>query len=136
MYLRRLNIAASFVLIGLVFTACGGGGGSTGPTVSPRNVRFEVTGTMSGAFVLTHTGTTGTVTTADIAALPLNLDITYNASVSVIAVSIAEVNATQNNSGKTVRVRVLSGGREVRTQTVTANAIGNVLFQPMTYAFP
>jgi ABC-type glycerol-3-phosphate transport system substrate-binding protein len=131
----RLHLIAALAMA-LVAGGCGSDdNGGTGPAAS-RTIRYEMSGTYSGSLLVGYTSASGGNATATVTSLPWSLDVTYLPSVTAIVISPNELGFSAANSGKTLTVRVLAGGQQVRTQTATGNSMGVVGFGAVSYVFP
>lgn len=111
------------------------GGTTPPPTSNKRVVKYEVTGTYSNKLFLVFTAVNAGLDNAT-TTLPWTKEITYNTTVAGIGIggnSVTPTNAA--DAGKTITIKIYSGGTLVKTSTSTADANGIVNLSTVPFVF-
>jgi hypothetical protein len=89
---------------------------------SNRNVKYEITGTFSGKFVVVISDNNSGTQTYDNVSLPWSKEVTYGSN--VISVGIGAASTTYGTANQTAVMKIYSGGTVVKTSNATAGSSG------------
>lgn len=131
LFLFKLTVVVFF----LVFLSCNEKDDTNLPS-SSRNVKYEITGNFTGHLTIIYNDNVSGNTTLNVTNLPWTKEITYPGNVAGIGISGISLLPQPGVSGQTASIKIYSGGSEVKSQTVTANANGAISFPGLTYLFP
>lgn len=129
----RFLAALAVTLMSVLLVACGGSDGVTDPPAANRTIRYEMTGNYTGPLLVSFTSETGGLVNAAVTTLPWTRDVTYAGSVTSVAFTLSPTAAVPSNVGQTLTVRMLVGGSQVRTQSVTSDRDGQLAFGALLY---
>lgn len=105
------------------------------PSTNKRVVKYEITGAISNKLLLAFTEISGgldNVTTS----LPWTKEITYSTTVAGIGIGgNTEIPPVLSDAGKTITIKIYSGGKLVKTGIATADAKGIINLPTLTYTF-
>jgi hypothetical protein len=130
--LRGLALFAAATLL----IACGNDGGvSTGPGAKPREAKYEVTGNYTGALTVIYTAKGGGTASVDITSLPWVRDVTPDTNVGAVALAAEHIGGALGLAGQTVTIKIIVGGKVVKTQSETAPASGRISVPVVVWQF-
>jgi hypothetical protein len=124
----KLVTIVSLLAGALFFSSCN----DDDAPVSSREIRFEVSGNFTGTLDATYTTAGGSAVNEDITSLPWVKNITYQTSVPAISILVG---GSGGSAGQSITVKVFAGGKEVRSETATANNDGIVVIALQPYVF-
>ncbi len=119
-----------------LLVACGGDGNvSTGPGATPRATKYEVSGNYTGALTVIYTAQGGGTASVDITSLPWVRDVTPDTNVGAVALAAEHIGGALGVAGQTVTIKIIVGGKVVKTQSETAPANGRMSVPVVVWQF-
>jgi|GEM_PF-395063 len=137
--MKRSQLLAVTAALALSFIvqACGGNDSPTTPPASnARTVKYEITGTYTGALTIVHTSESGATVATETFALPWTREITLPNSVAAIAFSGSTIPGRGGVPGQTGTIRIYSGGTVVKSEVTTVLSSGLLSLPVLSYVFP
>ena len=117
---QKVRFYISILFITLSLISCSKDDAGSG---NKREVKYALTGNFSGPMMAAFYTQSGGTTTEYITALPWNKQITYDNSVSAVAISMG---GSGGVSGQTLTLKIYTGGKLQSTTPATADGSGNI----------
>lgn len=124
--MKPISIISTAVVLALCFVACKKPVNEP-PAGNGRTIRYEVTGAFSGVLFASYTSAAGSTVNEQLASLPWNKEITYNATVTA---AILALSGNGGTAGQQLTITVRRGNSVVSTTSVVVGANGS--FPPRT----
>ena len=137
--MKRSQFLAVSAALALSFVISAGGGKdspTTPPASNARTVKYEITGTYTGALTIVHTSESGATVAIETFALPWTRKITLPNSVAAIAFSGSTIPGRGGVPGQTEAIRIYSGGTVVKSEVATVLSSGLLALPVLSYVFP
>jgi Mycobacterium membrane protein len=126
------KMVLSSLLAILFLASCKKDNNSSGGT-NPRVVKYEITGSFTGKLNVVYVDNVSGNTLVSDVTLPWLKELTYGSNVSGIGIS-GQATAV-GAAGQTATLKIYSGGRVVKSGTVTAGNLGELILPSFAYTF-
>ena len=134
-------VTVAFLSLAFAVTGCGGGNDapSSPSASSSRNLKYEITGSYSGALSVAYTAESNAIVGAEILPLPWSKSVTFPPGVAGVA-GVAGVGIAGSSvvgrfgvQGQMVTVRIYCGSTVLRSQVATTASIGLLSLPSLAY---
>lgn len=98
-----------------------------------RVVKYEITGNYTGKLIVIYNDNVNGNTIVSNAAIPFTKNITYPANITGIGIGAQA--SVPGVVGQTATMKIYSGGNVVKTVSVTAGSLGELVLPAIAYTF-